>query len=218
MSVPNEIYTIPSSSPVYNVTYVTQTANPDGTVTSNYTAGYLGTFILGAATGAILADGSGYWWPPYCNGGYYYPYPATYCGAYNGYGYHYGTPYYDYNTGAYGWHGSASGRTDPRIGGLVIILIQARTLEVVRFPHLTAAEVQPKLITHTPAPMRRRDKVPVRMRNGGARMCRGETRALPWAIIRRPMEQWLAPQIRREEKRLLPVRMGKFGSRENCQR
>ena len=75
MSVPTEIYTIPSSSPVYNVTYVTQTANPDGTVTSNYTAGYLGTFILGAATGAILADGSGYWWPPYCNAGYYYPYP-----------------------------------------------------------------------------------------------------------------------------------------------
>jgi hypothetical protein len=109
MSVPNEIYTIPSSSPVYNVTYVTQTANPDGTVTSNYTAGYLGTFILGAATGAILADGSGYWWPPYCYGGYYYPYPATYCGAYYGYGYHYGTPYYDYNTGAYGWHGSAYG-------------------------------------------------------------------------------------------------------------
>jgi hypothetical protein len=109
MSVPNEIYAIPSSSPVYNVTYVTQTANADGTVTSNYTAGYLGTFILGAATGAILADGSGYWWPPYCNGGYYYPYPATYCGAYYGYGYHYGTPCYDYNTGAYGWHGSAYG-------------------------------------------------------------------------------------------------------------
>jgi hypothetical protein len=110
MSVPKEIYTIPSSSPVYNVTYVTQTANPDGTVTSNYTAGYLGTFILGAATGAILADGSGYWWPPYCNAGFYYPYPATYCGAYWGYGYHpYATPYYDYNTGAYGWHGSAYG-------------------------------------------------------------------------------------------------------------
>ena len=109
-SVPQEIYTIPSSSPVYNVTYVTQTANPDGTVTANYTAGYLGTFILGAATGAILADGSGYWWPPYCGGGYYYPYPATYCGAYWGYGYHsYATPYYDYNTGAYGWKGTAYG-------------------------------------------------------------------------------------------------------------
>jgi hypothetical protein len=109
-SVPQEIYSIPSSSPVYNVTYVTQTGNPDGTVTSNYTAGYLGTFILGAATGAILADGSGYWWPPYCGGGFYYPYPATYCGAYWGYGYHpYATPYYDYNSGAYGWKASAYG-------------------------------------------------------------------------------------------------------------
>ena len=110
MSVPQEIYTIPSSSPVYNVTYVTQTANPDGTVTSSYAAGYLGTFILGAATGAILADGSGYWWPPYCNGGYYYPYPATYCGAYyGGYGYHYPAPYYDSATGAYGWKQTAYG-------------------------------------------------------------------------------------------------------------
>ena len=108
-SVPKEIYTIPSSSPVYNVTYVTQTANPDGTVTSSYTAGYLGTFILGAVTGAILADGSGYWWPPYCYGGFYYPCPATYCGAWWGYGYHYPAPYYDYTTGAYGWKASAYG-------------------------------------------------------------------------------------------------------------
>ena len=109
-SVPQEIYTIPPSSPVYNVTYVTQTANPDGTVTANYTAGYLGTFILGAAAGAILADGSGYWWPPYCYGGYYYPYPGTYCGAYyGGYGYHYPTPYYDSATGAYGWKQTAYG-------------------------------------------------------------------------------------------------------------
>jgi hypothetical protein len=108
-SVPKEIYTISLQFAVYNVTYVTQTGNSDGTVTSSYTAGYLGTFILGAATGAILADGSGYWWPPYCYGGYYYPYPATYCGAYCGYGYHYATPYYDYNTGAYGWKASAYG-------------------------------------------------------------------------------------------------------------
>src|SRR5438093_32242 len=109
-SVPQEIYTIPPSSPVYNVTYVTQTANPDNTVTASYTAGYLGTFILGAATGAILADGSGYWGQPYCYGGYYYPYPATYCGAYyGGYGYHYPAPYYDSTTGAYGWKQTAYG-------------------------------------------------------------------------------------------------------------
>jgi hypothetical protein len=101
-SVPQEIYTIPPSSPVYNVTYVTQTANPDGTVTANYTAGYLGGFILGAATGAIIANGSGYWWPPYTYGGYY-PYAATYSGAY------YGAAHYNSATGTYGWSQTAYG-------------------------------------------------------------------------------------------------------------
>lgn len=111
MSVPKEISTIPPSSPVYNVTYVTQTVNPDGTVQSSYTAGYLGAFVLGATTGAIVASGSGYWWPPYAAGGYYYPYPATYCGGYyyGGYGYHYGSTYYNSATGAYGWKQTASG-------------------------------------------------------------------------------------------------------------
>ena len=162
MSVPQEIYTIPSSSPVYNVTYVTQTANPDGTVTSSYTAGYLGTFILGAATGAILADGSGYWWPPYCNGGYYYPYPATYCGAY------YGvmviiiqrltmTLLRELMAG----NGLPMALTDRRHGALVTILTPGLMREVLRFRHLMAAEAQHKHITHTPAPMRRRDKVRV---------------------------------------------------------
>ena len=42
-SVPPEIYTIPASSPVYNVTYVTQTTLPDGNVQASYTAGYMGT-------------------------------------------------------------------------------------------------------------------------------------------------------------------------------
>src|SRR5438477_7859380 len=108
-SVPQEIYTIPPSSPVYNVTYVTQSTNPDGTVQASYTAGYLGACVLGAATGAIIANGSGYWWPPYAYGAYY-PYPATYGGYYGaGYGYHYATPYYNYATGAYGWKQTASG-------------------------------------------------------------------------------------------------------------
>jgi hypothetical protein len=107
-SVPQEIYTIPPSSPVYNVTYVTQTANPDGTVQSSYTAGYLGAFVLGAATGAIIANGSGYYYPPYVYHppyGYagYYPYAATYGGAY------YGTAHYNSATGAYGWSQTAYG-------------------------------------------------------------------------------------------------------------
>src|SRR6184192_4385122 len=102
MSVPQEIYTIPPSSPVYNVTYVTQTTNSDGTVQFSYTAGYLGAFVLGAATGAIIANGSGYWWPPYAYGGYY-RYAATYGGAY------WGTAHYNSATGAYGWSQTAYG-------------------------------------------------------------------------------------------------------------
>ena len=98
-TVPPAIYTIPPSSPVYNVTYVTQVPASDGYVTSSYTAGYLGVFVAGAAIGAICADGTGYYYPPYAYGGYYYPYAATY-------GYH--TAYNPY-TGAYGYGGAAYG-------------------------------------------------------------------------------------------------------------
>ncbi len=96
-SVPAEIYSIPASSPVYNVTYVTQTTTSSGSVQSSYTAGYLGSFIVGVGVGAIIWGGTGWWYPPY----FYYPrfgypiyhrYPATY-----GYG-----AYYNHYTGAYG--------------------------------------------------------------------------------------------------------------------
>src|SRR5437667_1879513 len=96
-SVPKEIYTIPPSSPVYNVTYVTQSTTPEGSIQSSYTAGYLGTFIAGAAVGAILTSGTGYYYPPYYGypvGGYpiYRPYATTY-----GVG-----SYYNTYSGAYG--------------------------------------------------------------------------------------------------------------------
>ena len=105
--VPEEIYTIPPSSPVYNVTYVTQTTTPEGYIQASYTAGYLGAFIMGAATGAVIANGVGYWYPPYVyhppyGWAGYYPYAGTY-------GYHYGTPYYNSATGAYGWKQTAYG-------------------------------------------------------------------------------------------------------------
>ena len=85
-SVPKEIYTIPPSSPVYNVTYVTQVTTTSGAVQSSYTAGYLGAFVIGATVGAIIANGSGYYHPPYVYyppRGYpvYRPYPVPY-GAY----------------------------------------------------------------------------------------------------------------------------------------
>jgi hypothetical protein len=96
-SIPQEIYTIPASSPVYNVTYVTQTTTSDGNVQASYTAGYMGTFIVGVTVGAIIAGGTGYYYPPYLYYpavGYpiYRPYAATY-----GYG-----SYYNSYTGAYG--------------------------------------------------------------------------------------------------------------------
>jgi len=97
-TVPQVIYTIPPSSPVYNVTYVTQATMPSGDVQASYTAGYMGAFITGAAVGAIVASGTGYYYPPYVYGGYYYPYAATY-------GYHTYNPY----TGAYGYGGAAYG-------------------------------------------------------------------------------------------------------------
>lgn len=101
-SVPQVIYTIPSSSPVYNVTYVTQVTTSTGSVQSSYTAGYLGAFVMGAAVGAIVCSGTGYYYPPYIGYpayGYpvYHPYPTPY-GAYGAYG----TPYYNTRTGAYG--------------------------------------------------------------------------------------------------------------------
>ena len=97
-TVPQVIYTIPPSSPVYNVTYVTQVPASDGEVTASYTAGYMGAFVMGATVGAIVACGTGYYYPPYVYGGFYYPYAATY-------GYHTYNPY----TGAYGYGGAAYG-------------------------------------------------------------------------------------------------------------
>ncbi|MBY0275120.1 hypothetical protein K2Z84_07255, partial [Candidatus Binatia bacterium] len=107
-SVPKEIYAIPPSSPVYNVTYVTQVTTPSGAVQSSYTAGYLGAFIMGAAVGAVVASGTGYYHPPYVYYppvGYpvYRPYPVPY-GAYG-----VAAPIYVPRTGAYGVGAAAYG-------------------------------------------------------------------------------------------------------------
>lgn len=110
-SVPKVIYSIPPSSPVYNVTYVTQNTTPQGTVQASYTAGYLGTFITGVAVGAIIANGSGYYYPPYYRypvGGYpiYRPYPITYgVGAY----YNPSTGAVGVGRGVYGPYAGAAG-------------------------------------------------------------------------------------------------------------
>lgn len=109
-TIPQAIYDMPASSPVYNVTYVTQTVSADDTVNSSYTSGYEGTYVAGTGAGAVVMYGSGYYYPPY----YYYPpigYPLCFglamtygCYAFHPY-YYGGVAYhasYNPNTGAYG--------------------------------------------------------------------------------------------------------------------
>jgi hypothetical protein len=78
-SVPQVIYTIPPSSPVYNVTYVQVYGATPSAVTYGFTAGYL----LGFVTAGVLAFGTGYYYPPYIAPGrvpVYFPGPYTYAG------------------------------------------------------------------------------------------------------------------------------------------
>jgi hypothetical protein len=96
-SVPDEIYKIPASSPVYNVTYVTQTTLDSGEIEAGYTSGYTGEFLMGTETGVVVAAGTGWYYPPYIG---YYP-------GYWGYPAYYGYPY---TYGAAAWHNSATGR------------------------------------------------------------------------------------------------------------
>jgi hypothetical protein len=120
-AVPEVIYTIPPSSPVYHVTYVKVEGSTPEEVTCSYTAGYSGAYIAGSAAGAALVWGTGYYYPPYIYPGsvpIYRPYYATYgvaagyypySGSYAVGGYAYG-PYasagraawYNPQTGAYG--------------------------------------------------------------------------------------------------------------------
>ena len=55
--VPEAIYTIPASSPKHNVTYVYVYDSDDDTVTTGYTSGYNGAYVLGD----LLVFGAGLW-------------------------------------------------------------------------------------------------------------------------------------------------------------
>jgi hypothetical protein len=115
-SVPQVIYTIPSSSPVYNVTFVTQTVTSSGTIQASYTAGYMGAFVVGVGAGVIIASGTGYYYPPY----FYYPpvgFPVCFAAAmtfgayaYHPYGYYGGYAHYGYYGGV-GYHASYNAYT-----------------------------------------------------------------------------------------------------------
>ncbi|MFK4771707.1 SH3 domain-containing protein [Rhizobium sp. ZW T2_16] len=131
-AVPDEIYKIPASSPLYNVTYVRVYDTEPDAVWYGYTAGYLGAYLAWDA----LVWGTGWaypaWWDFGWSGGYwpYYPRPVTYgvgafynpaFGTFGRYGYAYG-PYrgiaggaaYNPRTGTYVRGGAISGPAGSR--------------------------------------------------------------------------------------------------------
>jgi hypothetical protein len=113
--VPEEIYKIPPSSPVYSVTYVNVYDSDDDAVLFGFTAGYVGGFIAAG----ILTWGTGYWYRPWI--GPYYGRPVYFGRPYTyGAGVHFsawGGAYYR-GGAAYGPYGGigASARYNPATG------------------------------------------------------------------------------------------------------
>lgn len=59
--IPEEIYSIPESSPKYNVTYVRVYDSTPSTIVVGYTPGYYGAYV----SGGVVVWGTGYYYPPY---------------------------------------------------------------------------------------------------------------------------------------------------------
>lgn len=131
-TVPDEIYKIPPSSPVYNATYVRVYRTETDAVWFGYTMGYLGAYLAWDA----LVYGTGWdyidYWDDHWHDGYwpYYPRPVTYGvgafynpvrGTFGRYGYAYG-PYrgiaggaaYNPRTGTYIRGGAVAGPAGER--------------------------------------------------------------------------------------------------------
>ena len=70
--IPKEIYTIPPSSPVYNVKYVYIYDSTPDVVYVGYTQGYVGSYVYVNT----IVYGTGWYYPAWY-GTYYYPRPAT---------------------------------------------------------------------------------------------------------------------------------------------
>ncbi|HEX2973887.1 MAG TPA: hypothetical protein VHP11_16255 [Tepidisphaeraceae bacterium] len=118
-SVPAIIYTIPPTSPLYNVTYVRVYDTTPSTVVVGYTAGYTGEYVAatgvlmfgaGMLTGALLASNENYYCYHYNPGYFSYGCGANYSYAYGGY-YRAGAAYYGPYGGAGRWasYNSATG-------------------------------------------------------------------------------------------------------------
>ena len=114
-SVPEEIYTIPPSSPLYYVTYVKVYNSTPEVVYVGYTPGYYGT-VVSASTSTVVY-GTGWYYPPYISPTVWYGWPYTYgvgagftystaTGWSFGFGYGYGYyPYYYPWWGPMGYYG-----------------------------------------------------------------------------------------------------------------
>ena len=75
-AVPEEIYTIPPSSPIYYVTYVRVYNSTPEVVYVGYTPGYYGT-VVSASTNTVVY-GTGWYYPPYISPTVWYGWPYTY--------------------------------------------------------------------------------------------------------------------------------------------
>ncbi len=111
-SVPDTIYAIPPTSPLYPVTYVHVGASTPTTVSDSYTAGY----ALGFISADVLVYGTGYDYPPVIVPGpvpAYFPYPHSYVGhaAYDPYTgvWARGGTYYNPATGGWAHGGTVYG-------------------------------------------------------------------------------------------------------------
>ncbi len=71
--VPDEIYTIPPSNPLYNVTYVKVYDSTPEVVYVGYTPGYTSSYV----SHGCVVYGTGWYYPPYYSPYHYYARPAT---------------------------------------------------------------------------------------------------------------------------------------------
>ena len=114
--VPEQIYDIPPSAPVYNTTYVTVQQSTPTTITFGYTSGYMGVYYRSGC----MVFGTGWYYPPY----WYYPrpyYPYYYRRPYTYGARAYYNPYsgtYGRGARAYGPYGGVGygARYNPRTG------------------------------------------------------------------------------------------------------
>ncbi|MEK2690782.1 hypothetical protein [Bdellovibrio sp. GT3] len=112
IAVPDQIYQIPTSSPLYYVTYVKIYSTSADYVVVGFTPGYHGTFV--SADGTVVY-GTGYSYAPYTTATAWYPPPETY-GFGVGYGYGYDTGFFmGFSMGAvmypWGWGSCCWGGT-----------------------------------------------------------------------------------------------------------